>query len=193
MIKTKEELSLNEMLEYVGLPCLPEPNDEEQTWVRAIVHIERKTGIKDYVVATHDLFSWKEIRIKKESGGTGITNDVLGIYPYEYLIDRYFPSVSTKKDIIDYLISRCNEDKTHLNSMSKGALKKLFMNICIKEQLTSPTVGKSYSYSTPIKGVFANNDSTDDEQQESEKEVELNKAENEQQGNGKEQPGESEN
>lgn len=127
----------------------------------------------------------KGIRIKKESGGNGIVHDVLGIYPYEYLLDRFFPNVSNKKDIIDYLVSHSNEDEAHLKSMSKDALKTLFMNVCIKEQLSSPINNNTYLYSEPVKGMFAENGEQGEEKEETKEEdvkpIE-NKEENGEQG-----------
>ena len=136
--KSREELSLDEMLSYVGLPMLPEPNDERKTWVRAIVKIERSKGITDYAIATHDVFGWNGIRVKKESAGNGIARRLVGIYPFEYLIDKFFPKVTSKSDIVNFISINGNEDKSHLTGMSKDALKKMFMQVCINGQLNNP-------------------------------------------------------
>lgn len=40
--KSRTEESLLEMLMYSGVSSLPEPNDKEQVWARAIVKILRK-------------------------------------------------------------------------------------------------------------------------------------------------------
>lgn len=153
--KSKEELSLDEMLTFVGLPVLPEPNDENKTWVKAIVQIERRTGIKDYVVATHDVFGWNGIRVKKESAGNGIARGVLGIYPFEYLLDKFFPKVSSKKDIINYIAMHSNEDKTHLSNMSKDALKNMFMQVCINEQLSNHIPAEQRRFFKEMIGAFS--------------------------------------
>lgn len=54
--KSRTEESLLEMLMYSGVSSLPEPNDKEQVWARAIVKILRKNGHMDYALAYHDFF-----------------------------------------------------------------------------------------------------------------------------------------
>ena len=152
--KSKEELSLDEMLTFVGLPVLPDPNDENRTWVRAIVQVERSTGVKDYVVATRDVFGWNGIRVKKESAGNGISRGIIGIYPFEYLYEKFYPKVSSKADIVNYIAINSNEDSSHLNSMSKDSLKKLFMQACINCQLTTPIQPEQRKFYKDVVGVF---------------------------------------
>jgi hypothetical protein len=131
------EESLFEMLTTAKLPQLPEINNPDKTWVKAIVKILRKTGKIDYAIAEHDLFSYDEVRVLKEIGGVGVYHELLGIYPYVYLTEKYIPEVKNKKDMIDFILSR-NPDmnEAEVNAMKKEEVKKYFLKCCIKEQIT---------------------------------------------------------
>lgn len=136
-LKNKEEESLLEMLMFARVPKLPEPNDDSngKIWVKAIVKILRKSGYSDYTVAYHDFFSWKEVTVIKELAGLGAACEVEGIYPFEFLQDRYIPTVNSKADIVNYLASVTHDDEEHLSNMPNEQLKKVLYNACIKEQI----------------------------------------------------------
>lgn len=136
-LKNKEDESLLEMLMFARVSKLPELlNDSEgKVWVRAIVKILRKSGYYDYAVAYHDYFSWNEVTVTKELAGMGIACEVAGIYPFEYLQDRYLPTVKSKVDIVNYLASVTHDDVEHLSNMPNEQLKKVLYNTCIKEQI----------------------------------------------------------
>lgn len=145
MRTTVEEQSLFEMLQYAKISCLPEKNNENKIWAKAIVKIVRNTGLCDYAIAEHDFFSWKEVAVKKEVGGVGIARDIIDIYPYQYLSDTFIPNVSTKKEIIDFVYSRVPEDREYLESITNDALKNMLYNACIKEQIKRIDLNRSYS------------------------------------------------
>lgn len=136
-LKNKEEESLLEMLMFARIPKLPDLKEESDNriWVRAIVKILRKSGYCDYTIAYHDYHSWNEVNVIKELAGMGVASDVVGIYPYEFLQDRYIPNVKTKEDIVKYVASVTHDDEEYLNGMPNEILKKLLFNICIKEQI----------------------------------------------------------
>lgn len=134
--KSRTEESLLEMLMYSGVSSLPEPNDKEQVWARAIVKILRKNGHMDYALAYHDFFAWNEVNVTKTLPGLGIAHGLVEIYPYEYLKDEFIPAVENKKDIIDFISSRTSDDEEYLNGMTNDDLKKYFFNVCIKEQIS---------------------------------------------------------
>lgn len=153
MITTKEEQSLTEMLMYAGIPKLPDPYIEkeeslkpEDVWVKAIARIQRKNGEIDYAVVEHDFFSWNELKIKKNVGTAGIAHSVLGLYPYDFLKTKNVPEVSNKKEIIDYVSIYMKEDVEYLQSLKKDVLKKMFYNVCIKNQISKKTETREFGY-----------------------------------------------
>lgn len=131
----KEQTSLTEMLLESKLPELPSVNDPNRIWVLAIVKIVRATGAEDYVLAEHDMFSWEEIKVRKEMGGVGIPRAVKAIYPYEYLNSMDMPRVETKQDIIHFLAKCTNDDAEYLSGVKDDVLRNMFLNICIKESI----------------------------------------------------------
>lgn len=150
---TKEEQSLTEMLVYAGIPKLPEPYIEtgesikpEDVWVRAIARIQRKDGEIDYVVVEHDFFAWNEIKIKKNIGSAGIAHSVLGLYPYDFLKTNNVPEVANKKEIIDYISIYVKDDIEYLQSLKKDVLKKMFYNVCIKNQISNKVETRKFGY-----------------------------------------------
>lgn len=142
--KSRTEESLLEMLMYAKIPSLPEPNDKEQIWVRAIVKILRKSGHMDYAIAYHDFFAWNEINVTKELPGLGVAHELVEIYPYEYLKEESIPDVSNKKEIISFISSRMPEDEEYLSGMSNDNLKKHLFNICIKEQINRTNMSNNF-------------------------------------------------
>lgn len=153
MRTTKEEQSLTEMLMYAGIPKLPEPYVEtgestkpEDVWVKAIARIQRKDGGIDYVVVEHDFFAWNEIKIKKCIGSAGIVHSVLGLYPYDFLKRINVPEVVNKKDIINYISIYVKEDVEYLQSLKKDILKKMFYNVCIKNQIANKVETRKFGY-----------------------------------------------
>lgn len=153
MITTKEQQSLTEMLMYAGIPKLPEPYQPtdaslkpEDVWVKGLAKIQRMDGGIDYVVVEHDFFSWNEIKIKKSHGNVGIAHSVLGLYPYEFLKINNIPEVSTKQDIINYISLYVKDDMEYLVSLKKDVLKKMFYNVCIKNQISKKVETRKFGY-----------------------------------------------
>lgn len=153
MRTTKEQQSLTEMLIYTGIPKLPEPyqpTDEslkpEDVWVRGIAKIQRMDGGIDYVAVEHDFFAWNEIKIKKSIGSAGIAHSVLGLYPYDFLKTNNVPEVAQKKDIIDYISFYVKDDIEYLQSLKKDVLKKMFYNVCIKNQISKKVETRKFGY-----------------------------------------------
>lgn len=142
--KSRTEESLLEMLMYAKIPSLPEPNDEEQIWVRAIVKILRKSGHMDYAIAYHDFFAWNEINVTKELPGLGIAHELVEIYPYEYLKEDSLPDVASKKEIISFISANVPEDEEYLSGMSDDNLKKHLYNICIKGQINRTNMANNF-------------------------------------------------
>lgn len=135
MRRNIEHESLIEILDYLKMPMLPHPNIESKIWTKAIVKVQSMDGSVGYIYATHDFYAIDELKIEKSCGCLGIYHSTLGIYPLEYLDTAVVPIIKDKDDIINFLLPRCNEEKEHLESMKMPALRMLFYNVCIKEQL----------------------------------------------------------
>lgn len=134
----EEERTLAEVLYFLGLSELPAINNEEKIWAKACVKLVRRNGTKDYVVAEHDLYSWKELRVIKEFNSSSQPVDVLEIYPVAYLADKDIPKLASKEEIARWLTNNSAEEYDFLMAMSDKKLKKLFhqklINISNKRQ-----------------------------------------------------------
>lgn len=133
---TREDESLIDMLLYAKISELPDEYDGSKVWAQAIVKLKRKSGCEDYVIAEHDLFSWEEINVKKESPNRGIPHSVVAIYPYLSLGASDTPDVETKEDIINFISQRERVERDSLIGLDNDTLKKRLLNICIKEKIS---------------------------------------------------------
>lgn len=91
----KTEESLIDALSYCDLRDLPEIEDGENVWIRAIAKIAKSDGIEYYAYVEKD----KNLnnKIVKDFGSMSSIVKVLEYYPFSYLKADFMPEFKTKK------------------------------------------------------------------------------------------------
>ena len=132
--RTKE--SLVRALSYCSLRELPEIEDGETIWIKALALVEKGTGEECFVELTKD-YDMLSNKVTKDFGGTGAIFKYKSIHPYLYLSSSYMPSFRdrTKDSRIAYL----ERVRPGIDWSSKGfkELNSAIIGIAIKLQLNS--------------------------------------------------------
>jgi hypothetical protein len=103
-IKRNTRASLIKALSYCSLRELPEPDNGEDVWIKALALVTKSDG-SDYFVNIVKDADTLENKVKKDFGPTGAITKYKEFYPYLYLSPEYMPKLSDKsKDAkIEYL------------------------------------------------------------------------------------------
>lgn len=104
MVKNIKEDSKLKALAYCGLRELPEVEDKEHFWLRAIALVKKVDGSENYVYVEKDL-NTLEPRMIKDFGSIAMVYETVEYYPYSYLKEQYMPKFKTakKEERIKYL------------------------------------------------------------------------------------------
>lgn len=133
MKKNIKELSLLDCLKWAGVPRLPEVDDKENIWIRAIALVQKADGSQSYVVMGRD--DVLEHTYIKDFGNISLIREVLSIHPYDFLVEANMPMFKTKKreERIEWL-KKFIKDKD-FESMSLKELDKRVAALAMKSQL----------------------------------------------------------
>lgn len=104
MVKDIKEDSKLKALAYCGLRELPEVEDKEHFWLRAVALVKKVDGSENYVYVEKDL-NTLEPRMVKDFGAIAMVYETVEYYPYSYLKEQYMPKFKTakKEERIKYL------------------------------------------------------------------------------------------
>jgi len=132
-MKNKSEESLLDALQYCSLRVLPEPDDKENVWIRAIAKIAKADGQMYYAYVEKD--DKLQNKIIKDFGPISALVRVVEYYPFSYLNPAFMPKFkgNKKEERIAYL-TRYNKDLDYSNYSVKE-LDKLIMLGAIKKQM----------------------------------------------------------
>lgn len=105
-MKSRTRESLLKALSYCSLRELPELDNGEDVWIKALALVTKNNG-RDYFVAIEKDPKSLLNRVKKDFGDTGAIVEYKGIYPYLYLSSEYMPKFhdKTKETRVKYLSS----------------------------------------------------------------------------------------
>lgn len=131
--KNKEK-SLIECLKWCQVPSLPDADDKENIWIKAIALVKKEDGTESYVAMTKD----KQLKNKmiKDFGTVSMIHEIVEIYPYSYLSAAFMPEFKTRKkeERINYLLAH-DKSLQGLDELSLKELDKMVVNIAIKNQI----------------------------------------------------------
>ena len=132
-MKNKSEESLLDALQYCSLRGLPDVEDGENVWIRAIAKIAKADGQMYYAYVEKD--EKLQNKIIKDFGPISALVRVVEYYPFSYLKPAFMPKFkgNKKEERIAYL-TRYNKDLDYSNYSVKE-LDKLIMLGAIKKQM----------------------------------------------------------
>lgn len=135
-MKNRSEESLLDALQYCSLRKLPEVEDGENVWIRAIAKIAKADGQMYYAYVEKD--DKMQNKIVKDFGPISALVRVVEYYPFSYLKPAFMPkfkgkSKEGKEERIAYL-TRYDKD-LNLDGLSVKELDKMIMLGAIKKQM----------------------------------------------------------
>ena len=135
-MKNRSEESLLDALQYCSLRKLPEVEDGENVWIRAIAKIAKADGQMYYAYVEKD--DKMQNKIVKDFGPISALVRVVEYYPFSYLKPAFMPkfkgkSKEGKEERIAYL-TRYDKD-LNLDGLSVKELDIMIMLGAIKKQM----------------------------------------------------------
>lgn len=132
-MKNRSEESLLDALQYCSLRKLPEVEDGENVWIRAIAKIAKADGQMYYAYVEKD--EKMQNKIVKDFGPISALVRVVEYYPFSYLKPAFMPKFKSnkKEERIAYL-TRYDKD-LNLDGLSVKELDKMIMLGAINKQM----------------------------------------------------------
>ena len=132
-MKNYKEQTLMECLKWCGVPSLPEKDDKENIWIKAIALVAKSDGSESYCVLGKD--ANLENRIIKDFGATSIIRVIKEVYPYHFLSAVYMPEFKGKgkEERINWLAK--HGVKEDLSELSVKELNKRVVLKAIQKQI----------------------------------------------------------
>ena len=136
-------MSLINALSHYSLPNIPDIDNGEDVWIRALALVTKYDG-RDYFVCVEKDWQTFDNKVIKDFGATSAICKYKAIYPFVYLESRYMPNNldKTKESRIAYL-SRLDPSRDFTNLNIKE-LNKLILCYAVKAQLFNEKTNKYY-------------------------------------------------
>lgn len=130
------EKSLIDALAYCSLPRLPEVDNGEDFWIKAIAKVVKSNGGEYYVLVEKDV-NTLENRIVRDFGDLLTIAKVVEYYPFDFLKARYMPTFkgNSKEPRISYLVNYSGKTREELEGMTVKQLEKELLKVAIKLQI----------------------------------------------------------
>lgn len=144
-MKSKTRASLIKALSYCSLRELPDADNGEDVWIKALALVTKTDGGNCYVAIEKEPKTLKN-RVKKDFGGTGAIVEYNEFYPYLYLSQEYMPKFhdKTKDARIKYLASI--EPNISWNQYSLKELNDTILGMAIESQLNHIKSNFNYEF-----------------------------------------------
>jgi hypothetical protein len=125
--------SLIDALSWASLRELPEKDNGENIWIRALALVSKRDGSKSYVALVKGKNG--EDRIIRDFGSVSMIVKIEEIYAFEYLDSSYLPTFDSKKkeDKIKWLSMQRPE--VNYEEMSSKELNKAILHVAMQNQL----------------------------------------------------------
>lgn len=125
--------SLIDALSWASLRELPEKDNGENIWIRALALVSKRDGSKAYVALVKGKDG--EDRIIRDFGSVSMIVKIEEIYAFEYLDSSYLPTFDSKKkeDKIKWLSMQRPE--VNYEEMSSKELNKAILHVAMQNQL----------------------------------------------------------
>ena len=131
----RTEASLVDALSYCSLPRLPEKDNGEGYWLKAIAKVVKSNAIPYYVCAERDK-NTLEVKISKDFGDCLAIMRIEEYYPYDYLKPQFLPVFETRKkdERVNYLASLGTHSREQLEAMTMKELTTAIYAVAIMRQ-----------------------------------------------------------
>ena len=125
--------SLIDALSWASLRELPDKDNGENIWIRALALVSKRDGSKAYVALVKGKNG--EDRIIRDFGSVSMIVKIEEIYAFEYLDSSYLPTFDSKKkeDKIKWLSMQRPE--VNYEEMSSKELNKAILHVAMQNQL----------------------------------------------------------
>lgn len=125
--------SLIDALSWASLRELPEKDNGENIWIRALALVSKRDGSKAYVALVKGKDG--EDRIIRDFGSVSMIVKIEEIYAFEYLDSSYLPTFDSKKkeDKIKWLSMQRPE--VNYEDMNAKELNKAILHVAMQNQL----------------------------------------------------------
>ena len=133
MVVSKKD-SLISALSYFLLRELPEKDNGENVWIKALALVKKKDGTESYVYVVKDAETLENV-IAKDFGTSSAIFEIVEYYPFSFLKSSYVPTFKNQKkeDRIKYL-TRYNKNKNY-SEMTLKELDKEIVRVGVEKQL----------------------------------------------------------
>ena len=120
-------------MSWASLRELPEKDNGENIWIRALALVSKRDGSKSYVALVKGKNG--EDRIIRDFGSVSMIVKIEEIYAFEYLDSSYLPTFDSKKkeDKIKWLSMQRPE--VNYEEMSSKELNKAILHVAMQNQL----------------------------------------------------------
>lgn len=131
----KTEASLVDALAYCSIPRLPEKDDGQGYWLKAIAKVVKSNAIPYYVYVERDE-NTLEPRIAKDFGDCLAIMRIEEYYPFYFLKPQFLPIFETKKkeERVNYLCSIVPHPREEFEKMSMKELTNVVYLVAINRQ-----------------------------------------------------------
>lgn len=131
----RTEASLVDALAYCSLPRLPEKDNGDGYWLKAIAKVVKSNAIPYYVCVERDKETL-EPKISKDFGDCLAIMRIEEYYPYDYLKPQFLPVFETKKkeERVNYLASLVPHSRDQIEAMTMKELTTAIYVVAIKRQ-----------------------------------------------------------
>ena len=117
------------------MPRLPEKDNGEGYWLKAIAKVVKSNAIPYYVCAERDK-NTLEVKISKDFGDCLAIMRIEEYYPYDYLKPQFLPVFETRKkdERVNYLASLATHSREQLEAMTMKELTTAIYAVAIMRQ-----------------------------------------------------------
>ena len=130
-----KDKSLVDALAYVGLRDLPNEDNKEFVWIKALALVSKSDGSKSYIYLVKDKDG--KPKVKKDFGRISVIKEIVSVYPFMLLDEKFVPAfqTKTKAERIEWL--QKFGDESDLSECSFKELEKKVLNLAMQHALAS--------------------------------------------------------
>jgi hypothetical protein len=141
MAKDIKNESLIKALSHFLLKDLPDVDDGENIWIKALALVRKCDGSESYVYVVKDNVTLQN-RIAKDFGGVAQISEIIEFYPFSFLKSGYVPTFNGKKkeERVKYLMTYDN--RKNYSEMTLKELDREIIRVGIEKQLNYECNGR---------------------------------------------------